>query len=59
MWWLSGIIRDVSVIKRQKLNLSDYKLDSLLTNNYKDGYFTADIEVENSSISQQKVLLEA
>ncbi len=58
MWWLSGVIRDVSVIKRKKLHISDYKLDSLLTNNYKDGSFTANVEVENSTQTQQEVLLE-
>lgn len=59
MWTFAGIIRDVSVIKRNKIHLSDYKIDSLLTNNYNDGAFSAEMEVENNSEKQCGLVLVA
>lgn len=48
MWWLSGIIRDVSVISRPKLHLTDYKVDSWLDQSLKDGELTVTLELENN-----------
>lgn len=47
MWWLGGIIRDVSMIRRPKIHLSDYKVDSWLDSKLKNGQLTVSMEVEN------------
>lgn len=47
MWWLAGIIRDVCLITRPKLHIADYKIDSLLSGDYKDGDLHIAIELAN------------
>ncbi|MEG7530681.1 MAG: glycoside hydrolase family 2 TIM barrel-domain containing protein [Hungatella sp.] len=47
MWWFAGIIRDVGIVTREMVHLSDYKLDALLTPDYRDGSFHADFDIEN------------
>ena len=47
MWWLGGIIRDVSIIRRPKLHLSDFKVDSWLDARLKNGQLSVSMQLEN------------
>lgn len=47
MWWFAGIIRDVGIVTREAIHISDYKLDTLLANEYQDGSFRAEVDLEN------------
>lgn len=47
MWWLGGIIRDVSLIRRPQLHLSDYKVDSWLDEPLQNGLLTVSAQIEN------------
>lgn len=47
MWWFAGIIRDVSLIRRNRVHIRDYKLDAGLTGDYRDGVLKLRIELEN------------
>lgn len=48
-WRLSGIERDVYVYAQNKVALRDFKVTSDLTNNYKDGVFNLDVDLNNST----------
>lgn len=48
MWWFAGIIRDVSLIARNRIHIRDYKLDAGLTPDYRDGVLKIRIELENN-----------
>ena len=48
-WRLSGIERDVYVYAQNKVALRDFRVTSGLTNNYKDGVFNLDIDLNNST----------
>ena len=50
MWWLGGIIRDVSVIRRPALHLSDYKVDSWLDAALKKGRLDVALTIENHGV---------
>ncbi len=49
MWRISGIERDVYLYATPKLDLRDFKVVSVLDNNYKNGLFTLDAEIQNHS----------
>ncbi|WP_346237250.1 glycoside hydrolase family 2 TIM barrel-domain containing protein [Niabella insulamsoli] len=47
MWRISGIERDVYLYATPRIDLRDFKVQSNLTNNYKDGALDIDIEVNS------------
>ena len=47
MWWFAGIIRDVSLITRNRIHIRDYKLDAGLIHSYRDGILHIRVELEN------------
>lgn len=47
MWRISGIEREVYVYATPKLDVRDFKVQSNLTNNYKDGKLDVNLEVNN------------
>jgi len=47
MWRISGIERDVYLYATPKLDIRDFKVQSGLINNYKDGQLQVDIEVNS------------
>ena len=49
MWWLSGIFRDVSLLTRPSLHISDYKIISKLAEDNKGGDFSCRMKIENHS----------
>lgn len=52
MWWFSGIIRDVGLVTRNQIHVCDYKLDTGLEHDYKDGVLKASVKVENHKQKQ-------
>ncbi|MBZ9535819.1 beta-galactosidase subunit alpha [Cytobacillus oceanisediminis] len=48
MWWLSGIFRDVYLIKKPNLHIYDFFVRTILDSNYKDANLELDIILENS-----------
>jgi beta-galactosidase len=50
-WRLSGIERDVYVYASNKVTLRDFKTIADLENNYKDGVFNVEIQVDNNTNS--------
>lgn len=59
MWRLSGIFRDVVLIFKPKVEISDYFTWSELTNNYKDARFFANVEIsaKSSSLNKGKLVI--
>lgn len=55
MWRISGIERDVYLYATPKLDIRDFKVQSSLVNNFKDGRLQVDIEV-NSYKTDTKTL---
>lgn len=55
MWWLAGIIRDVSLITRNRVHIRDYKLDGGLTPDYQNGVLKIRVELENNEDSSHPV----
>ena len=53
MWWLAGIIRDVSLITRPRLHLSDYKADAVLQGDLRSGAFSLARTVEDHTEAPQ------
>lgn len=53
MWWLAGIIRDVSLITRPRLHLSDYKADAVLQGDLRSGAFSLALTVEDHTEAPQ------
>ncbi|GAB3428472.1 glycoside hydrolase family 2 TIM barrel-domain containing protein [Niabella aquatica] len=47
MWRISGIERDVYLYATPKLDIRDFKVQSNLINNYKDGSLQVDVEVNS------------
>lgn len=47
MWWFAGIIRDVMLIQRPRIHVLDYKIESMLVNEYRDGEFKMTVDIEN------------
>lgn len=58
MWWFAGIIRDVSLITRPNVHVSDYKIDALLEDDLQTGKFHAQITLENNKEQPAKLELE-
>lgn len=61
-WRLSGITRDVYLLKREKTHIRDFWSQANLENNYVDGKFNLDIELESfktGNFSVEVVLLDA
>ena len=46
-WRLSGIQRDVTLIARNKIHVRDFFVKALLDQNYANGIFSLDIEIQN------------
>ncbi|PIE79758.1 MAG: beta-galactosidase [Candidatus Delongbacteria bacterium] len=53
-WRISGIERDVYLYAKEKISIQDYRVSSLLTNNYNDGLFKLNIEIKNRNKIQYK-----
>lgn len=49
MWRISGIERDVYLYATPKLDLRDFRVISVLDNNYRNGLFTLNADVQNFS----------
>ncbi|MCF8374348.1 MAG: DUF4981 domain-containing protein [Bacteroidales bacterium] len=46
-WRISGIERDVFLYAKNEVSISDFFVQSLLTNYYRDGDFKLDVEIQN------------
>ena len=57
MWKMSGIVRDVSLIERPRLHLSDYRVVSDFKEESGAGVFTLTVEIENHREEAQEVCL--
>lgn len=57
MWWFGGIIRDVSLITRPKVHVSDLKLHSLFDESDYTGKFQAEVEIENHENEEKELEL--
>ena len=51
-WRLSGMDRDVYLFAKSKVAIHDFTIISDLENNYKDGVFNVDLELENATNSE-------
>ena len=51
-WRLSGVERDVYLYKTPKFFISDWKVDALLVNDYKDGKLNLSIDLRNDIASK-------
>ncbi len=49
MWWLAGIIRDVSLISRPELHIRDYRITSQVNDHLTEGALSVEVEVENKT----------
>lgn len=49
MWWLSGIFRDVDIYTQPKAGINDFKVDTILTNNYTAGELKVTGEVRGAA----------
>lgn len=61
MWWLSGIFRDVEIIKENKVGIRDLFITTDFDEEYKDGRLKVKLYLENSSqedLNNIKVLYE-
>lgn len=61
-WRLSGITRDVFLVKREKTHVRDFWSQANLVNNYQDGKFDLNIELEsgtNGSFKIETILYDA
>ncbi|MBF9013996.1 MULTISPECIES: glycoside hydrolase family 2 TIM barrel-domain containing protein [unclassified Oceanispirochaeta] len=57
MWWLAGIFRDVSLMTRPLIHISDYNIESALSENGMDGEITIDMKVENHSLRPEEITI--
>lgn len=53
-WRISGIERDVFLYAKEKISIQDYRIQSLLTNNYQDGLFRLDVDIRNRNKLKEK-----
>ncbi|MCM5664057.1 glycoside hydrolase family 2 TIM barrel-domain containing protein [Galbibacter mesophilus] len=53
-WRLSGIERDVYLIAQNKTSIDDFRVGSDLVNNYKDGAFSIDVVLKNTSEKKEE-----
>lgn len=62
MWWLNGIFRDVSILRRPKTQIRDYFARGILNENYEDGILNLEIEIlsedERSDLNLEIKLLD-
>ncbi|WP_299525646.1 glycoside hydrolase family 2 TIM barrel-domain containing protein [uncultured Lutibacter sp.] len=61
-WRLSGITRDVYLLNREKTRINDFWSQANLVNNYNDGIFKLDVNIEstiNGNYIVETVLLDA
>lgn len=58
MWWFAGIIRDVALITRPLVHLSDYKIDALLEEDLSTGSFHGELIVENHTAETVELTIE-
>ncbi|NQU34548.1 MAG: hypothetical protein HQ521_15055 [Bacteroidetes bacterium] len=56
-WRISGIERDVFIYAKNKISISDFFVQSLLINDYKDGSLKVDVKVEEKDIHKKKTNL--
>lgn len=57
MWWFAGIIRDISLISRPQIHVSDYKIDALLGEDLCTGHFHVNVTVENHAGKEKEMKL--
>ena len=50
-WRLSGIERDVTIYSKPGVNVCDYEVHAGLDENYKNGIFDIDVQIENNPLS--------
>ncbi len=53
-WRISGIERDVYLYAKNKISISDFKVVSLLTNDYKDGSLDITVDIQNKNHKLKK-----
>lgn len=53
-WRISGIERNVYLFAKNNLSISDFRVVSLLTNNYQDGDFNLSINIRNANLKKGK-----
>ena len=53
-WRLSGIERDVFIYAKNQISISDYFAQSVLLNDYQDGSFNLNVEIESKDILKKK-----
>lgn len=58
-WRLSGIERDVFLYAKNKVSIQDFFAKADLENNYKDGHFSLDIDLENITKNSANYIIEA
>ena len=58
-WRLSGMTRDVFLMARNKQNIHDFRVTAGLDENYQDGTFKLNVELENLEESTGKLTLQA
>ena len=46
MWWLSGIFRDMSILRRPRTQIRDYFAKGILDETYENGILDLEVEVE-------------
>ncbi|PPA69632.1 glycoside hydrolase family 2 TIM barrel-domain containing protein [Jeotgalibacillus proteolyticus] len=56
MWWLSGIFRDVYLLMQQEFHIRDFKVNTILDENYQDATLKVDTYLEGDAT--EHVLLE-
>ncbi|AEM72746.1 glycoside hydrolase family 2 TIM barrel-domain containing protein [Caldicellulosiruptor acetigenus] len=57
-WRMSGIFRDVYLLLRPKVFVRDVYLKPILSDDLKEGYLTAEIEIENRNNDQKELSIE-
>ncbi|MDR0505657.1 MAG: DUF4981 domain-containing protein [Dysgonamonadaceae bacterium] len=53
-WRISGIERDVYVYATPKVSIRDFKINSSLNDNYKDGILNLAVEIDNYSLQKKE-----
>ena len=58
MWWLSGIFRDVSILRRPRTQIKDYFAKGILDETYENGILDLEVEVEFDDETDDNLSLE-
>ncbi len=58
-WRLSGMTRDVLLLARNKQHIRDFKVVQSLDEDYKNGIFGLETEIQNLAVRPESLLLEA